>query len=373
MIMPTFDPEHLTPRDSLNRARIVELPGLIPDPDVRSHTGYELLGAQALTEAISAHAAALGLDPACSDASALLPAFDRCLGAEDPAIRATALELGRRFGRSLGYFLLMLRRGDAVNRLARDDWGDTWWGYWSAVRTIWLGGGIVSGLLGSHLRAHAAAVLEEDDGIGSGPTLHLSAFTSALPLIGAARSLPFSATAPSTETAIVLDFGSTSIKRAHAIYSHGALTTLRLLPSLPATQLTTEPPAVTPSDVGPVRRAHWIATQMADMTAATWHVAARPDNSLTPHVVASLASYVRDGRPLRRQGGAYTELSALPPPAAQVLSPLLAERIGHKVEITLLHDGTSAARTYAGTPHAAVLMLGTALGVGYPPPSVGAL
>jgi hypothetical protein len=367
---PAFDPAHLTPSASLNRARIADLPGLIPDPDVRGRTGYELLGAHALTTAIGTQAAALGLASACNDPTTVLPAFDHCLGAPDPAIRTAALALSRHFGRSLGYLLLMLRQGDAVNRLARDDWDDTWWEYWSAVRTIWLGGGIVSGLLGAHLRAHASAVLEEHGSVGGGPALYLSDFASALPLIGAARSLPFSSTTASTEAAIVLDFGSTSIKRARATYTQGALAAVCLLPPLPATQLTPEPQAGTPSVMGP---GHRLVAQMAGLVADTWHATARLDLPLTPHVVASLASYVRDGHPLPRQGGAYTNLSALPQPAAGVLSQLLADRIGHEVALTLLHDGTAAARTYAGTPHAAVLMLGTGLGIGFPPPSAGAL
>jgi hypothetical protein len=33
-----------------------------------------------------------------------------------------------------------------------------------------------------------------------------------------------------------------------------------------------------------------------------------------------------------------------------------------------MHDGTSAAAAYAGAPHAAVIMMGTAMGIGFPPP-----
>lgn len=366
----SFDPANLTPSASLNRARIVDLPGLIPDPDVRGRTGHELLGAHSLATAISRHADALGLAPASNDPITLLPAFDRCLSAQDPAVRAAALALARCFGRSLGYLLLMLWRGDPVNRLARDEWDDAWWDYWAGVRTIWLGGGIVSGQLGTCLREHAAAVLVEQGRGGSVPALHLAAYPAALPLIGAARSLPSTPTSPSTEAAIVLDFGSTAIKRARAIYTQGGLAALHLLPSLPATQFTVDPQTGPP---GAMERAHRLVDQMTAVIAATWRAAARPDIPLTPHVVVAFASYVRDGHPLPRQGGAYSDLSALPQPAARVLSQLVAERIGHEVAITLLHDGTAAARTYAGTPYAAVLTLGTALGIGYPPPSVGVL
>lgn len=52
-----LDPAHLTPAASLNRVRIVDLPGLSLDPDVRGRTGYELLSTQALAAVIRPHAA----------------------------------------------------------------------------------------------------------------------------------------------------------------------------------------------------------------------------------------------------------------------------------------------------------------------------
>jgi hypothetical protein len=39
--------------------------------------------------------------------------------------------------------------------------------------------------------------------------------------------------------------------------------------------------------------------------------------------------------------------------------------------VALIHDGTAAARAYAGEMRAAVITLGTALGVGFPPTSGG--
>lgn len=368
-----FDPANLTPSASLNRALIADLPGLVPDPDVRGRTGYELLGAHALAAAIGTRAAALGLDPA-SPASDLLPAFDRCLDAHEPTIHATAHALARDFGRSLGYLLLMLHRGDPINRRARDDWDDTYWAYWAGVRTIWLGGGLVSGRLGVVLCEHTEAVLTECG--AAAPTLQVARYPATLPLVGAARSLPPSPSKPPAEAAIVLDFGGTTIKRAHAVYAQGALAALHILPPLLTTHLTMSA-ASEPSSAP--EAASQFAERMVNIIAATWRAASRPDlplsllPSLTPHVVASLASYVRDGHPLLRQSGRYTDLCFLPPPATHVLARLLSERIGQDVAITLLHDGTAAARTYAGAPHAAVIMLGTALGVGFPPPSAGAL
>jgi hypothetical protein len=43
--------------------------------------------------------------------------------------------------------------------------------------------------------------------------------------------------------------------------------------------------------------------------------------------------------------------------------------IGRSLTMRLLHDGSAAAQALAGKEHAAVMMLGTALGVGFPPAS----
>jgi hypothetical protein len=362
-----FDPANLTPSASLNRALIADLPGIAPDPDVRGLTGSELLSAQALATAIGTCASTLGLHVA-SNPLELLPAFDRCLDAHDAAVRAAARTLAQRFGRSLGYFLVMLHRGELINRRARDDWDDACWEYWAGVRTVWLGGGIASGRLGTALREHAAAVLEECG--CSAPTLHLARHAAILPLIGAARSLPASPTACPTEAAIVFDFGGTTIKRAHATYTGGALASLNILSPLPTTHLTLGRSSA-PS--GATETAYQFAERIADIIATTWRTATSPGFPLIPHVVVSLACYVRDGHPLLRQSGRYTDLCALPQPAERVLSRLVSELIGQAVTVTLLHDGTAAARTYAETPNAAVIMLGTALGVGFPPPAIGAL
>ncbi len=42
----TLDPAHLTPAASLNRVRIVDLPGVALDDAIRGKTAYELLAAR---------------------------------------------------------------------------------------------------------------------------------------------------------------------------------------------------------------------------------------------------------------------------------------------------------------------------------------
>jgi hypothetical protein len=353
-----LDPERLTPAASLNRVRIVELPGVAAEPEVLGRTAYELLSAEALAEIVRQHADALGLvGVSAAEPADLLPRFDRCFADDEMTVRATAEAIARRCGRRLGSLVLTLRRGDAANRRARPDWDDSYWAHWAAVRTIHIAGGVVTGNLGPRLVEHAARTLADagmtdcDVRVASWPVL--------LPLIGAARTA-----GPASVAAVVLDFGQSFVKRGHAHYQDGTLTELHLLPSLSscvcrhAQWRGADPGAgAAPGD--------FMATVMADI----WQAARALNHPLTPMLVASFASYVRDGQPLPRQGGPYAALLTLPDNLARWLSdrsPIVSDSRSRS------SCSMTARRRRARTPgesHAAVIMLGTALGVGFPPPA----
>jgi hypothetical protein len=347
-----FNPDRLTPSASLNRVRIVDLPGVTLEASVKGKTAYELLSAQALTDYLREHADALELDVSLSDAAHLPVAFDRCFETVDKHIRAAAEEAAGHFGRRLGYLILTLKRGDAVNRRAREEWDDTYWAYWASIREIWLGGGLVSGHLGRRLRQSAQTFLAEAGTTDC--TLHLSAYPSALPLVGAARCFP-----PESRAGLVFDFGHSYIKRACALYESGTLMALRPLSSL-ATGW-----AGLAEDAADQSRG-W-AERMIDVMADTWQAARTSGLAPAPVLVASIASYVADGQPAAYDRGIYAQLRAVSDNLGRWLAQQVGERVERPVEIGLLHDGTAAARTYAGTAHAAVIMLGTALGIGFPP------
>ncbi len=346
----SLNPDRLTPSASLNRVRIVDLPGVALESSVKGKTAYELLSAQALADYLRDHTDALGLDAGLSDKVRMPVAFDRCFEADDERIRAAAEEAAGHFGRGLGYLILTLNRGDAANRRAREEWDDSYWAYWAGIREIWLGGGLVSGHLGRRLRQHAQAVLAEAGVLDC--TLHLSAYPAALPLVGAARCF-----SPESQAGLVFDFGHSYIKRACALYESGTLAALRLL-----SPLATGWAGFAEDSAGQGRR--W-AERIIDAMADTWqatHITGR-----APVMVASIASYVVDGQPAAYDRGIYAQLRTLSDNLARWLAQQIGERVGCPVEISLLHDGTAAARTYAGTAHAAVIMMGTALGVGFPP------
>ncbi len=345
--MGVFDPHRLTPAASLNRVRIVDLPGVSLPSHIRSATAYELLCVSVLVDHVRSCAHELGLSGAsATDPAILLPQLDLCFCHQDLGIRGTAEEVARRFGQHLGYVALTLWRGDAANRSARPDWGDEYWEYWAGINQIRVGGGLVAGRLGPPLIAHAMQTVV-DAGMDD-RSIRLSVWPALLPLIGAARTAPLGARA-----VVVLDFGHSSVKRACALYEHGILTTLRLLPALPA-----------PSAMEQPRR---LAELLVSVIADSWGEARALGLAPDPMLVVCLAAYVSDGQPMQRQGDQYAALCTISDNLECWLSHRVTRRLGAPVKVSLLHDGTAAAHVYAGQGRAAVITLGTALGVGFLP------
>jgi hypothetical protein len=148
-------------------------------------------------------------------------------------------------------------------------------------------------------------------------------------LLGAARS-----TTGSDGRAVVLDGGGSSIKRGVALIRDQQLAGVHALPPLAVTSI---PPSDPSAAVAPT-------------------VAALVQEGVT-EVVFSVASYVRDGRPIAYRSSIYEQLD----PASVRL------RLG--VPVRVIHDGTAAWRgtgTGADAP-SAVITLGTWLGVGIGP------
>jgi hypothetical protein len=355
--MSPLDPHHLTPPASLNRVQIIDLPGLEVDDGVKGKTGYTLVSTAALAAIIRARATALALNPAEPD-HVLCRALDACL--DHPEVSAAADAVARRIGRNLGYLLLTLRRGDAVNRAARPEWDASYWAHWGAIRRVWLSGGIVSGQLGPCLIRYAGGLLVEagyDD-----YTLRLSPYGAAAALVGMARRAP--ADCP---LAFIFDFGQTAIKRALAFYDQGVLVALERL-----SDVATGWGDVLHAPDDPERKAVDLLDQMIDTIGDTCAHARHLYPALPPGpVLASLAAYVRDGQPTSAQGGAYVQIARI----TDNLQRTLAERLGPWgiAYVVLEHDGTAAAAAHAGEAHAAVIAIGTALGIGFPPDDAAAL
>jgi hypothetical protein len=327
-----FDPLNLDNRVSLNRTVLAGLPAI--DPSVRGRMAWELIANVSMREAIAAEMprlASTGEDP--------IVALDGAVATGD----TDALRLAKRFGLHLAYMLatLMLDPGD-------EPYLRSYRAHWASLRHVYLGGGIVRGSLGRVMRDEAGGVL---DGVGlPGVTLNVASHPSSLALLGAARSAPAGVVA-----ALVCDFGGTNLKRGVATYEASALKTLRLLPEAPSLPVPEHPEDedAAAAELG------------AYMTAAICHSLNETDGATT--VIAAIARYVRDGHPIDYGSGGYGLLRRLSGNASAWLSREVSQRARREVSVTLSHDGTSAARTYAGEPGVAVVMMGTWMGSGYAP------
>lgn len=335
-------------RPSLNRARIVDLPGIHLPEEVRGKTGYRLLGSHYLRQRI------LLVFPELAQAPDLFRAFGRYLLEKD----MRALAIGEQYGRSLGYLLLMLKRGDAINRVVRRDWHDVHWDFWAGISTIWLGGGLMAGQLGQITAVAAQDVLRRHDFVDV--AVRRAPYAAQLPLVGVARTAPADA-----QAILVFDFGQTWLKRAVAVFEDGVLTALHSLPSLPARCTSIDQQM----DRGVAERTavslvQAVAQSWAEAQAAGWH--------LSPYVAASIACYLVNGHPaLEGDMDCYGRLQLLAPNLSRYLTEEVRKLVAAPLTLKLFHDGTAAALTYAGDAHTTVLTLGTAIGNGFPPEAAG--
>jgi hypothetical protein len=344
----------LDPSWSLNRVYIADLPGFDLPDQLKGKTAYDLVSSQALTRLIRQHQARLQIDADLEDYAARL-AFDQCLTSDNPSIQAAAEEVAYTVGRYLGYVLLTVKRGDAVNRAARPEWGFSQWGHWAGIQRVWLGGGLVSGNLGPRLAQHAAATVRADG--WKDFTIRVSLFGAFLPLVGAARHIP-----AGNDTGLVLDFGGTMIKRARVRLAEDQLAALHCLSSLAARWDVGH----TFDDTSPAQ-AKQLIQRMASIIGATWREVQQMSGTWPGNTIpVSLAAYVRDGQPLSTQGGGYALTNLVTDNLEMELAGRVSAALDRRIQIKLLHDGTAAATTYGGEQNTAVIMLGTALGTGFP-------
>ena len=335
----------------MNQVRIVDLPGLTVPDWVRGKRGFDLLSSQAMRQQVAIQAQQLGLNPDDPD---LLPHFDDCLTAVSPQVRAVAQTIAQDYGRSLGYLLLTLKRGDAINRKARPDWQAAHWAYWQQINAVWLGGGLLSGNLG-RVAVAMARTLIHDCGF-SDFALELAQNGRYLPLVGIGRTAP-----PGTTAMLLFDFGQTAVKRAIALYQNDLLSQLILLPAVQPACDDVLRPSLAWADIN--QFADWLLKLMIE----TWRGAALIYPTLSPMIAVSMACYLLDGQPRPEDRGCYGRLQKITPNLAHFLSEKLRQQLHQDAHIQLYHDGIAAALPFAGFRQTAVLTLGTAIGVGFPP------
>jgi hypothetical protein len=299
----------------------------------RGKTAYELLGRHVILDLLMEH---------CPDLAGLddpFPDFEsRYVLRDHPVAEKIITEWATRFY----YFLYILKKGEAANRAARVNWDDSYWEYWGSIDRVILGGGLLAGVAGQRLLVKLKAML------GETLCVEIAPYPALLPSMGAARAgnLGF-------RCGLVFDFGQTSAKRSLAIYNEDNLVALHRFPAI-ATNVP--------------RDSLSLFKLMEAVLLDSWSLV-KFESGLSPCINASIANYVEKGS-LTKDFNYGVLLEQSPDPAAS-LAALVSEVIGQKISLNFMHDGTAAAYAFAGTPKTAVITTGTALGIGFPPPSEG--
>ena len=345
-----FNPFDLRPLASLNRRQIIPLPGI--DPGWVGKTGGELCSTPALVQLIQSGAQELGLE---TSSPAELPLrLNVLLDSAGETVRAAARSIAATHGQRLGSLIASLLLSPVRLSSPQSAWEEAYLRHWRAeIRQIVLGGGLANGRLGEQIAAAAENVLRMCGLVDR--MLRAADRPSYLPLIGAARSIP-----PGIwQAAAVADFGGTWAKRGLAFYgSNGALEALRILPPVSIATLTV------PGKTVP------LAAAMTAILADTVRQAG--STALAPDVMCSVAAYVIDGAPVLPAGsspGTYSRLHSVSKDLCRWFSAQISEACGRRVRFHFAHDADAAAAALAGEDHTAVVMLGSALGVGFAPPA----
>ena len=149
----------------------------------------------------------------------------------------------------------------------------------------------------------------------------------------------------------VFDFGGTNVKRAQAIYKHDMLTGLEQLPSV---------------FVPTFGQTNDLFDFMVQTIATT--ISSGNKNTRPQAIYISIANYAQ-GCQLATDNP-YGRLNTLGTNVCDRLSQAVTGQIGYPTTVvTFIHDGTAAAKVYAGAANTAVITMGTSLGMGFPPPN----
>lgn len=319
-----LNPYQLTPNASINRVKIVTAPGL--PTALSGKTAYELLGRHIIVQEIDKHF------PELINLPDPIPEFERRYVVK---VHPEGSNIAQQMGTGLAWLLFTLKQGEQENRAARPEWDDSYWSHWASIEHVILGGGMVAGALGRRMIETARFAL--DDLL----SVEIAQHAPSLPLLGAALK-----TNSTSNAALVFDFGGTAIKRGLILVHEKKL--LRF------------PSIAVPQSLEPAQ----LLDVMVDAIVDTWRMAQRNDFAL--HITASIANYVQ-GCQLAADTS-YGRLRTLADDSCALIAREVSRKLGQAITITLMHDGTSAAYVYAGSPKTAVITLGTALGVGFPPP-----
>lgn len=350
---PFLENSRPTDNTSLNRLRVIDIPDITVDPEVKGKRGLKLMSADNLIESIKKESTYLDLDVGNIPDVELPVYLNKALASENLKVRLTAENIARRLGRNLAFILLTLKRGDEVNKNARSDWEDKHWDYWKQVENIIFVGGLCNSNLGQRLKYYIDKLFDEAE--TPKYKIKFAENPSLIPMLGAARHSP-----ENCSKLLVFDFGQTLIKRGLASFEDNKLKDILQLASLESKHVEERIFKNKSEEKKEAKRLkNYIIKTISESYKEVESKYCKPCSTIS----VSIANDLIDGQFF---GGGYGKLGLLSNSLQQEITEAVSSQIDRKIEISFIHDGTAAADAYAETDNSVLLSFGTAIGVGFP-------
>ena len=225
-------------------------------------------------------------------------------------------------------------------------WSDQHFRYWQSINTLYLAGGA---LIDAFIEPFKAAIHMELSARNIDKNVYLLPHSDDLGMKGMASLFD------QEGTALLLDLGQTSIKRALKIHYQGTKNYLKLS-SVPSKHLFTEEQTETSVNQSASMLHEYLTTLVID----TIH-----EQKIQPiKLYMSVANYVNHGS-LQPGLNSYGKLDHIARPYDIYLEKALTKRLGYPIEVRLFHDASAMALNFKDQEKTAIISVGTAFGVGF--------
>lgn len=342
---------------SINKLVIAKMPTCSVAQDVTGKTAQEIFSTDLFIQEIKNSAEKLQIENMESLQEKSLPLYlESCLESSIPAIRDAAKEIMRLFGERLAIILLCLKEGSPENRKARTDWTEEHWNYWNSLEQVILVGGLASAPLGEQLKYYIEQVFS--DSCKQPYSLILGKDSTYAGIRGCTTYL---SGVPASGVNLIFDYGQSFIKRSYVIMENKQLKEIHILDKTLSQHVEWD----IKDPETEKREAQELNNHFLETITRTVREVEAQGLSIHPHIILSIANYVKDGVIANR--GGYGKLRLIAPNYALYLSHRLKEILDRDFYFTLVHDGTAMAAGYSDYENAVCLSLGTAFGIGFPP------
>ena len=309
-------------KTSINRLKVMGIPGLDIEEDVKGKKGVDLVSNEVIMEYIKNNAKKLKFDLDIIPDNELPIKLNESFDSDDLEVRLTAENIARRLGRNLGYILLVLRRGDKINQDSREDY-------------------------------YIDRVFEE--AITPKFNVQIAQEPSLISIVGAARHLP-----SNYESALVLDFGQTLVKRSVVNYEGEEIKEVTKLPSVESKYVYEY---IFDDEEREKSQGEQLKDYMITIIKDAWKKAKERGFEPCNTIVMSIADNLTDGQ---FSGGGYAKLRLVEGGFRELASKKLSDATGEDIKFIFVHDGTAAADAFSGVKNSVIVTVGTALGLGFP-------